>query len=136
MIEQIDEKIQKKAKALGLNEADVVESFVRGSGAGGQKINKTSSTVVLRHLPSGLEVRSQRFREQSNNRLDAWKNLIMKLEERQLGRKSDLARARFKVQKQKQRRKRKTQLKLVEDKRRRGEVKAGRGGGERIKNLD
>ncbi len=126
MINYLDDKFQVKASNLGLRPEDVEEQFVRGSGAGGQKVNKTSSTVLLRHLPSGLEARSQRFREQSLNRLEAWKILILKLEERKLGKASQLARARFKVQKQKQRRKRKTQLKLVEEKRRRGEIKGNR----------
>ena len=59
------------------------ESFIRGTGAGGQKINKTSSTVRLKHRPSGVEVRCQRERNQSVNRLLAWTELADRLEERQ-----------------------------------------------------
>ena len=40
---------------LGIKETDIDEHFVRSSGAGGQKVNKTSSCVVLKHHPSGLE---------------------------------------------------------------------------------
>ena len=58
--------------SAGTRPADVDERFVRGSGPGGQKINKTSSTVVLVHRPTGLEVRIQRERSQAANRELAW----------------------------------------------------------------
>lgn len=66
---------------LGISPEDVTESFIRGTGPGGQKINKTSSTVVLREKGSGLEVRCQRERSQSANRLAAWAELCEKLSE-------------------------------------------------------
>ena len=75
---QIDERLA----ALGVSPGDVDERFVRGSGPGGQKINKTSSTVWLRHRPTGLEVRCQRERSQVANRELAWRELCDKLEER------------------------------------------------------
>ncbi len=59
---------------------DVEEYFIRGSGPGGQKINKTSSTVRLRHRPSGVEVRCQKERSQAANRETAWAELCAKLE--------------------------------------------------------
>src|SRR6266699_2374277 len=76
---QIDERL----KVLGTNRSDVEERFVRGTGPGGQKINKTSSTVWLRHRPSGVEVRCQRERSQAANRELAWQELCDKLEGRQ-----------------------------------------------------
>ncbi len=54
------EAIAKRMTRLGIREDDLEEEFVRGSGPGGQKINKTSSTVVLRHVPTGLEVRCEK----------------------------------------------------------------------------
>jgi protein subunit release factor B len=72
---QIDERLT----ALGARAADVVERFVRGTGPGGQKINKTSSTVWLRHAPTGIEVRCQRERSQAANRALAWEELCEKL---------------------------------------------------------
>ena len=75
-------QIVEKLAALGTSPADVEERFVRGAGPGGQKINKTSSTVWLRHRPTGLEVRSQRERSQSVNREAAWWILCAKLEAR------------------------------------------------------
>ncbi|MFA6523206.1 MAG: peptide chain release factor-like protein [Candidatus Peribacteraceae bacterium] len=115
-----------KAQSLGLNAADVTENFIRGGGHGGQKINKTNSLVQLVHHPSGIEVRVQRHREQSKNRLSAWKLLILKLEERERGEESALQQRIFKIRKQKMRRGRKSKEKMLQEKRLRGEVKAFR----------
>jgi protein subunit release factor B len=68
-----------------VSESDVEERFVRGSGPGGQKINKTSSTVWLLHLPTGVEVRCQAERSQAANREQAWRELCLKLEARRRG---------------------------------------------------
>src|SRR3954452_12885798 len=76
---QIDERLTR----LGTRREDVDERFVRGTGPGGQKINKTSSTVWLRHRPTGIEVRCQRERSQAANRELAWWELVAKLEARQ-----------------------------------------------------
>jgi len=75
-------QIDARLAALGVRAADVEERFVRGAGPGGQKINKTSSTVWLRHRPTGIEVRCQRERAQSANRELAWIELCEKLEAR------------------------------------------------------
>ncbi|GAB0495614.1 hypothetical protein MMPV_006916 [Pyropia vietnamensis] len=64
-----------------LDEADLVEKFVRGSGRGGQKINKTSSCVQLLHTPSGLSVSVQASRSQARNRVLARRALARKLDE-------------------------------------------------------
>jgi protein subunit release factor B len=78
------ESIQSRLRAIGVSAADVDERFVRGSGPGGQKINKTSSTVWLRHRPTGIEVRCQAERSQSANRDRAWLELCRRLEERRV----------------------------------------------------
>jgi protein subunit release factor B len=75
-------QIAARLAALGTSAADVDERFVRGSGPGGQKINKTSSTVWLQHRPTGIEVRCQRERSQAANREEAWRELCDKLEAR------------------------------------------------------
>jgi protein subunit release factor B len=74
--------IDARLAALGTSRADVDEKFIRGAGPGGQKINKTSSTVWLRHRPTGVEVRCQRERSQVANRELAWLELCEKLEQR------------------------------------------------------
>lgn len=80
--ELLEASLRARFVSLGVRPEEIEERFVRGSGAGGQKINKTSSTVSLRHTPSGLEVRCQRERSQSTNRLLAWQELAGRLEAR------------------------------------------------------
>ncbi|KAI9802831.1 MAG: hypothetical protein M1833_001430 [Piccolia ochrophora] len=66
-------------------ESDIEESFLKGSGPGGQKINKTSSAVQLKHLPTGLVVKSQATRSRSQNRKIARQVLAEKLEVQEKG---------------------------------------------------
>lgn len=114
------------AAELNIQPSDVDEQFIRGSGHGGQKVNKTSSTVQLKHLPTGIEVRMQQHREQSKNRLSAWKLLILKIEEQVKGKQSQISQENFKLRKQKMRRSRKAKNKMLEEKHHRGGVKAMR----------
>lgn len=74
-----------RMRELGVSEADFEESFVRSSGPGGQKVNKTSSCVHLLHIPTGLAVKCQRERSQSLNRHLARRLLLDKIERRQKG---------------------------------------------------
>lgn len=114
------------AQTLGVRPEDVEEFFMRGSGHGGQKINKTSSAVHLRHAPTGVEVRMQQHREQSVNRKNAYKLLILKIEEKKLGKDSTRAKKAFKLRKQKLRRSRRAKEKILSDKHHRADVKEGR----------
>lgn len=72
--------IQLRLEKLGVVEEDLVEKFVQGTGSGGQKINKTSSCVYLKHLPSGIEVKCQHERSRELNRWMARLELCLKLE--------------------------------------------------------
>lgn len=90
-------------------------------------MNKTSSTVLLRHLPTGIEVRCQKHREQSLNRVSAYKLLINKIEEIKLGRESEKSKKIFKLIKQKRRRSKKAKEKMLAAKKHRSEIKANRG---------
>ena len=65
---------------LGVDLADIEEKFVKGGGRGGQKINKTSNNVQLKHLPTGMLVRYQEFRDRSMNRILALRELLYKLD--------------------------------------------------------
>lgn len=120
-------QIEKRFAALGWSVADVEEAFVRGTGPGGQKINKTSSTVWLRHRPTGIEVRCQRERSQAANRELAWLTLCDRLEERARG----LARASVEAAEAERRRTRQKsrgqKRRMVEGKRRDAQRKSGRG---------
>lgn len=122
----LPEPLARLAAELGVRNEDIEEQFVRGSGAGGQKVNKTSSTVHLRHAPTGIEVRMQKHREQSLNRLSAYKLLILKIEEQKRGKASAIAQKIFKLRKQKKRRSKRAKEKMLEHKRQRGEIKEGR----------
>ena len=66
-------------------ETDITESFLKGSGPGGQKINKTSSAVQLKHLPTGIVVKSQETRSREQNRRNARRILGERLEELENG---------------------------------------------------
>lgn len=123
---ELPESVLKKAQALGVNFLDVEEAFIRGSGKGGQKINKTANCVWLRHRPTGLEVKVQKHREQSKNRLSAYKLLLEKLDERIRGARSARAQKIFKLRKQKQRRSKRAKEKILEGKRHRAMIKADR----------
>lgn len=114
------------AEKLHVRPEDIEENFTRGGGPGGQKINKTSSCVELLHRPTGLTVRVQKHRQQSSNRLSAYKLLIAKIEEKKRGKESARAKRVFKLRKQKQRRSRRAKEKMLEQKHRRGDVKQAR----------
>ena len=70
---------------LGVSASDLTESFIRSSGPGGQKVNKSSSCVQLIHIPTGLSVKCQRERLQSLNRFLARRLLLDKIERQQKG---------------------------------------------------
>lgn len=101
---------------LGIREADLAERFIRGSGHGGQKINKTSSCVHLLHRPSGIEVRCQRERSQSLNRYLARRELCEKLAERIEGQRSARQQEHERIRRQKRRRSRRAKERVLEHK--------------------
>jgi protein subunit release factor B len=72
--------LSQRLAALGIVEADLLEKFVRGTGAGGQKINKTSNCVFLKHLPTGVCVKCQLDRSREMNRFLARRELCEQLE--------------------------------------------------------
>lgn len=123
---ELSEQVLAKAAKLKIEPQDIEESFVRGSGAGGQKVNKTSSCVWLKHLPTGVEVKVQKHRERGANRKSAFKLLVNKIEGKVLGNKSEVAMKQFKKRKQKKRRSRRAKEKMMDAKTRRGDIKGTR----------
>jgi len=71
--------LERRMVLLGVREEDIVESFIRSSGPGGQNVNKISTCVYLKHLPTGIEVKCQRQRSQLLNRSLARHILLSKI---------------------------------------------------------
>ena len=72
--------LKRKMEELCVDEKDFQEKFIRASGRGGQKLNKTSSSVYLKHIPTGLEVKCMKERSQSVNRFLARRELLERIE--------------------------------------------------------
>src|SRR3989338_2075935 len=100
-------------RRLGVTEADLDESFIRSGGPGGQNGNKGSTCVVLRHRPSGLEVRCQQERSQSLNRFLARRILLNRLEAQRLGALSAEAPRIAKLRRQKRKRSKRAKEKIL-----------------------
>ncbi len=77
--EEKNKWLRDKMEALGIHEKDLEEKFVRSSGHGGQKVNKTSTCVYLKHIPTGIEVKCMKERSQSLNRFLARRELIHRI---------------------------------------------------------
>lgn len=100
------EELHEKMNKLQIKEEDLLEKFILGSGSGGQKVNKTSSCVYLKHLPSGIEIKCQQDRSRELNRFLARRELCRRLEEKENPHLSESALLREKIRKQKSRRSR------------------------------
>jgi len=109
--------LEERMAALGVVEADLVEKFILGSGSGGQKINKTSSCVYLKHEPTGIEIKCQANRSRELNRYQARRELCDKLDEIRLGKASARQQEMEKTRRQKRRRSRRSKQQSVADKR-------------------
>ena len=72
--------LQERMESLGIDEKDLEEKFIRSSGSGGQKVNKTSTCVYLKHVPTGIEVKYMKERSQSLNRFLARRELVARIE--------------------------------------------------------
>ncbi|OGR30167.1 MAG: peptidyl-tRNA hydrolase [Desulfuromonadaceae bacterium GWB2_53_15] len=99
--------LQLKMAELGVREEDLQETFVRSSGCGGQHVNKTSTCVQLRHIPSGITVSASRERSQSINRFLARRELLERIEALS-GKQTPETKRIERLRKQKDRRRRRT----------------------------
>jgi protein subunit release factor B len=120
-------QISEMLALLGVRASEVEEKFVRGSGPGGQKINKTSSTVWLRHGPTGIEVRCQRERSQTANRELAWAELVAKLVARKARAAAAAVDAREEERRRTRQKSRGQKVRMIQSKKHRAGIKARRG---------
>lgn len=109
---------------LGIQETDLLEKFVRGSGAGGQKINKTSNCVFLKHLPSGVCIKCQMDRSRELNRFLARRELCDQLEAIRDGKKIARTQAIEKMRRTNRPRSRNSKKRSVADKREQSKKKS------------
>ena len=109
-----------------LNEAELEEVFERSSGPGGQNVNKVSTKVTLRHLPTGVSVTVQDTRSQAQNRQLARERLLQALNDRQAEARAAQKHVREKLRRQKRKRPPRVKARILENKKRRGALKRER----------
>ena len=107
-------------------EEDIEESFILGGGPGGQKTNKTSNVVRLKHEPSGLNIRFGETRSREDNRWLARRALAETILERENRRKSARRQVAERKRRQKRRRSRRQKQRMLEEKHAHSEKKAAR----------
>lgn len=118
-----EKQLIRRMRALGIRERDLEEQFVRSSGAGGQKVNKTSTCVLLYHRPTGIRVKCQKERSHALNRFLARRILLDKIEAKLAGARSAEVQRIERIRRQKRRRSRRAKLRLLADKRHQSEKK-------------
>jgi len=118
--------LRERMERLGVLESDLRETFIRSSGPGGQKVNKTSSCVFLVHLPTGLSVKCQQERSQTINRFLARRLLLDRIEKIKTGAVAAEKARLEKLRRQKQRRSRRAKEKMLAQKHLQAEKKDAR----------
>jgi protein subunit release factor B len=118
--------LTKRMQRLGIRDADLEESFARSAGPGGQNVNKVATAVTLRHRPSGTSVTVQDSRSQARNRKLARERLLDAIEQVQVRARVAKIAEREKARRQKSPRPAGLKQKILEAKRRRGEIKRQR----------
>lgn len=107
------EALKSKMARLGVKETDIAERFIRSSGPGGQNVNKVSTGVYVRHLPTGIDVKCDSARSQALNRFLARRLLAQKIESMVLGAESEKRKRIEKIRRQKRKRSKRSREKML-----------------------
>lgn len=121
-----EKALLERMNRLGIRDEDIVEKFIRSGGKGGQNVNKTSTCVYLKHIPTSIEVKCQRERSQALNRYLARRLLADKIENQILGKLSAEQQKIEKLRRQKRKRSKRAKEKMLELKHRQSEKKQNR----------
>lgn len=124
---QKEKQLKEKMESLNIREDDIEESFIRSSGKGGQHVNKTSTCVYLKHIPTGIEVKCQEERSQAMNRYRARVILANKIDQLVKGKESKEVQRIEKIRRQKRKRSKRAKEKMLAEKKITGEKKKLRG---------
>lgn len=108
---------------LKINEQELIEKFITGSGKGGQKLHKTASVVYLKHIKTGIEIKCQESRYREDNRYFARSRLCERIQEQNADEKTKAQQQIAKIKRQKKRRSRKAKQKMLSDKSHQAKVK-------------
>lgn len=114
--EEKERALEEEMRKFNVREEDLIERFIRASGPGGQKINKTSTCVYLKHLPTGFVVKMQKSRSQALNRFLARRQLVRKIKNQILGKESEEERRRQKIRRTKRRRSKRAKERILRQK--------------------
>ena len=110
--EKKEKALLDRMRELNVKEDDLEEQFIRSSGPGGQKVNKTSTCVLLRHIPTNTTVKYQKERSQALNRFFARRTLLDQIELKQKGYITENKKRIEKIKSQKRKKRKRTKEKL------------------------
>ena len=123
-----EKELREKMESLNIREEEIRESFIRSGGKGGQHVNKVSTCVYLKHIPTGIEVKCQEERSQSLNRYRARVLLVKKIDQMIKRRESKERQKIEKIRRQKRKRSKRAKEKMLAEKKVQSQKKRLRSG--------